>query len=66
MSAHRFPWRWSLADFGEPPEGAPTVFSTFACGGGSSMGCKRAGFRVVGNCEIDPDVAEVLREDWEA
>lgn len=35
------------------------MFSTFACGGGSSMGYKLAGFDVVGNCEIDPRIAEV-------
>lgn len=56
---HRYLWKWRLADLREPSEDAPTVFSTFACGGGSSMGYKRAGFRVVGNCEIDPKMAEV-------
>lgn len=30
------------------------VFTIFSCGGGSSMGYKRAGFKVLGNCEIDP------------
>lgn len=30
------------------------VFTIFSCGGGSSMGYKRAGFEVIGNCEIDP------------
>lgn len=58
-----FPWRWSLSELEEPKDGAPTVFSTFACGGGSSMGYKRAGYRVVGNCEIDPDVAEVYKRN---
>lgn len=43
----------------EPAEDAPTVFSTFACGGGSSMGYKLAGYNVVGNCEIDPRIAAV-------
>lgn len=56
---HRYPWKWRLADLAEPADDAPTVFSTFACGGGSSMGYKRAGFRVVGNCEIDPKTAAV-------
>lgn len=59
MTEHRYPWRWRLADLPQPDGAAPTVFSTFACGGGSSMGYKRAGFRVVGNCEIDPKIAEV-------
>lgn len=58
-SRHRFPWKWWLADLAAPADGAPTVFSTFACGGGSSMGYKLAGFEVIGNCEIDPRMAEV-------
>lgn len=56
---HRFPWRWSLADLPEPEQDAPTVFSCFSCGGGSSMGYKRAGFRVLGCCEIDPEIFRV-------
>ena len=66
MSARRaasdsteFPWEWRLSDLKPPEEGAPKVFSTFACGGGSSMGYKLAGFEVVGNCEIDPRIAAV-------
>ena len=59
MGSHRYPWKWWLKDLEPPAEDAPTVFSTFACGGGSSMGYKRAGFRVVGNCEIDPKIAAV-------
>lgn len=55
----RYPWEWRLADLPEPAEDAPAVFSTFACGGGSSMGYKRAGYRVLGNCEIDPKIAAV-------
>lgn len=55
----RFPWEWRLSDLNPPEEGAPKVFSTFACGGGSSMGYKLAGYEVVGNCEIDPRIAEV-------
>lgn len=58
-SSHRYPWKWWLRDLKPPMEDAPTVFSTFACGGGSSMGYKRAGFMVVGNCEIDPKIAAV-------
>lgn len=29
------------------------VFTVFSCCGGSSMGYKRAGFEVIGNCELD-------------
>lgn len=57
MGSHRYPWRWWLRDLPSPEPGAPTVFSTFACGGGSSMGYKLAGFDVVGNCELDPRMA---------
>lgn len=62
-STHRFPWRWNLSDLAEPPEDAPTVFSTFACGGGSSMGYKLVGYRVVGNCEIDEGIAEIYERN---
>ena len=63
MSNHRYPWKWWLKDLKPPANDAPTVFSTFACGGGSSMGYKRAGFRVVGNCEIDPKIAKVYERN---
>lgn len=58
-----FSVQWNLADLPTPPEDAPTVFSTFACGGGSSMGYKRAGYNVIGCCEIDPKVNEVYRRN---
>lgn len=58
-----FSTSWRLADIPEPSEDAPTVFSTFACGGGSSMGYKRAGYRMIGCCEIDPRVNEVYRRN---
>lgn len=35
------------------------VFTIFSCGGGSSMGYKRAGFEVIGNCEIDERMNKV-------
>lgn len=56
-----FPWKWRLADLPPAAEDAPTVFSTFACGGGSSMGYKRAGYRVLGCCEIDPGINAVYK-----
>lgn len=37
------------------------VFSCFACGGGSSMGYKLAGFDVIGVNEIDPKMMEVYK-----
>lgn len=39
------------------------VFVTFSCGGGSSMGYKRAGFEVLGNVEIDPRVNEIYKKN---
>ncbi len=56
MTREEFPWRWRLSDLEPPEDGAPTVFSVFACGGGSSMGYKRAGYDVLGCCEIDQSV----------
>lgn len=37
------------------------VFSCFACGGGSTMGYKLAGFDVIGANDIDPKMAEVYK-----
>lgn len=48
-------WKWRLEDLGPADKGA-TVFSAFSCGGGSTMGYKRAGFEVLGNVEMDPRI----------
>ena len=61
---HRFPFRWNIAD-GYPAKGIEahnsTVFGTFICGGGSSMGYKLAGFHHLGGVELDPKVAETYK-----
>lgn len=49
---HKFDYRWKLADANFTKDKG-TVFSCFACGGGSSMGYKLAGFDVIGCSEID-------------
>lgn len=51
---NRFSWEWNLTDIVQDKD--VNVFSTFSCGGGSTMGYKRAGFRVLGNVEIDPKI----------
>lgn len=60
---HRFPWKWRLADLGDVAKNGRTVFSCFSCGGGSSMGYKLAGYKVVGNCEIDESMMKIYREN---
>ena len=48
---------WSLKDLADVPQNGMTVMSTFACGGGSSMGYKRAGCIIVAANDIDPEMA---------
>lgn len=60
---HRFPWKWHLADLASVPQNGRRVFSCFSCGGGSTMGYKLAGYQVIGNCEIDPDMMAIYREN---
>jgi len=54
---HKFPYKWELktANF---TKDKGKVFSCFACGGGSTMGYKLAGFDVLGCNEIDPKMME--------
>ena len=49
-----FSWKWYLKDLKQDKD--VNVFSCFSCGGGSTMGYKRAGFKVLGNVEIDPKI----------
>ena len=58
--AHRFPYKWTLAD-AKFTKDKGTVFSCFACGGGSSFGYKLAGFDVIGCNEIDPKMMEAYK-----
>ena len=48
---------WSLTDLLSVPKNGLKVMSTFACGGGSSMGYKRAGCEVIAANDIDPEMA---------
>ena len=56
-AVHLFPYRWNLKDANFTKDKG-TVFSCFACGGGSSFGYKLAGFDVLGCNEIDPKMIE--------
>jgi DNA (cytosine-5)-methyltransferase 1 len=60
MQKHRFPYEWTLKDAVFTKDKG-TVFSCFACGGGSTMGYKLAGFDVLGCNEIDPKMIEAYR-----
>jgi len=57
---HRFPYEWNLKDANFTKDKG-TVFSCFACGGGSTMGYKLAGFDVLGCNEIDPKMIEAYK-----
>jgi len=59
---HRYPYKWTLKD-AKFTKDKGTVFSCFACGGGSSFGYKLAGFDVLGCNEIDPKMIEVYKEN---
>ena len=48
---------WELKDLELAPKNGLKVFSTFSCGGGSTMGYKLAGCDVIGGCDIDKDMA---------
>jgi len=60
LPMHRFPYRWTLKDAVFTKDKG-TVFSCFACGGGSTMGYKLAGFDVIGCNEIDPKMMAAYR-----
>lgn len=49
---------WNLADLPAPKPGAPVAMSTFSCGGGATMGYKRAGYRVAVANDIDPEMRD--------
>lgn len=50
-------WNWTFKDY--PPTNNLKVFSCFACGGGSSMGYKLAGYEVIGDLEIDKRINSI-------
>jgi len=58
----KFKYEWKLSD-GYPATGVnqhnSTVFTTFSCGGGSSMGYKLAGYNVIAANDIDPNMQKI-------
>lgn len=48
---------WSMSDLRDKPKNGLRVMSTFACGGGSSLGYKLAGCDVIAANDIDPEMA---------
>ena len=66
MSKINFPYKWYLKD-GYPSKNIDNhklkVFSTFACGGGSTMGYKLASYEVIRANDIDPQMAKVYKKN---
>lgn len=60
MNGHKYPYKWTLKD-AQFTKDKGKVFSCFACGGGSTMGYKLAGFDVLGCNEIDPKMMAAYR-----
>jgi len=56
----KFNYNWNLKD-AVFTKNKGKVFSCFACGGGSTMGYKLAGFDVLGCNEIDPKMIEAYK-----
>lgn len=56
----QYPYNWKLSEANFTKDKGK-VFSCFACGGGSTMGYKLAGFDVIGCNEIDPKMMEAYK-----
>ena len=59
---HKFSYKWTLKEANFTKDKGK-VFSCFACGGGSTMGYKLAGFDVIGCNEIDPRMMKLYVEN---
>lgn len=55
---------WKLSDLNKIEKKDIKVFSTFACGGGSSMGYKLNGCNVIGCCEIDSKINKIYNANF--
>lgn len=63
MDNKKLDYYWKLTDLQKVKSNGLKVFSTFACGGGSTMGYKLAGYEVLGANDIDPKMAEVYKKN---
>lgn len=59
---HKFDYEWNLKEAIFTKDKGK-VFSCFACGGGSTMGYKLAGFDVIGCNEIDKRIINIYQEN---
>lgn len=55
---------WNLEDLKKVKKNGYKVFSCFACGGGSCMGYKRAGYEIIGDCEIDKKINDMYLKNF--
>ena len=62
-SEHLFPYKWNLADGYKMPRNGCTVFGTFVCGGGSTMGYRLAGFNHLGGVELTEHYSRLYKEN---
>ena len=63
---NRFDYKWYLKDnydVKDIEKHQKKVFSTFSCGGGSTMGYKLAGYKVIGANDLDPKMAKVYKHN---
>ena len=58
-----FTYRWNISDLKNVKKNNLNVFSCFACGGGSTMGYKMAGYNVIGCNEIDSEMISVYKKN---
>ena len=57
-------YKWNLSDLKEVKTNWFKVFSCFSCGGWSSMWYKNAWFKMIGTCEIDPQMDKVYQKNF--
>jgi DNA (cytosine-5)-methyltransferase 1 len=63
MNKPLYNYKWNLkTDYPEIKNGLK-VYSTFACGGGSTMGYKLAGYDVIGANDIDKQMAKIYQKN---